>query len=91
MIVTFFVGLVSTIAGLAKLIYSLTKAQIQKQDQRISTQDEVIKSLQDDVARVSRGCGATVTASQNQLAPRVYLGATGKVRIGRFGVQRKTF
>lgn len=40
---------------------------------------------------VVAGPWTTVTAAQNQLAPRFYIGMDGKFRIGRFGVQRRSF
>lgn len=63
-VLTLIVGLGGTVSTLAAVLWSNTKALIAKQDRKIESQeaklahqDGVIDKLQDDVERLSRGCG----------------------------------
>jgi len=50
--------LCGTIASLAAIMWGFVQKHIAKQDMTITQQGIMISKLQDDVARLSRGCGA---------------------------------
>ena len=56
-VLTSFVGLGSIIATLATSLYQTLKASILTLQGRIAAQDEIIEGLQDDIERMSKGCG----------------------------------
>lgn len=45
------------IATLANLIWNVMKSRLEAQDKIISSQTDTISKLQDDVERLSKGCG----------------------------------
>jgi len=50
-------ALCGTIATLAGIMWSFVKSRIDAQDTIIASQNTTITKLQDDVERMSRGCG----------------------------------
>lgn len=54
------IGLGGVIAALAKVIWSVMQSRLTAQDKIIEAQTGTIAKLQDDVERLSRGCGHDV-------------------------------
>jgi hypothetical protein len=54
------IGLGGVIATLAKLIWNVMQSRLSAQDTIIGSQTETISKLQDDVDRLSKGCGHDV-------------------------------
>lgn len=52
------ISLGGVIASLAGIMWSFVKSRIDAQDKIIESQNAMITKLQDDVERMSRGCGA---------------------------------
>jgi hypothetical protein len=52
------ISLGGVIAALAGIMWSFVKSRIDAQDKIIESQNSTIKALQDDVERMSKGCGA---------------------------------
>jgi hypothetical protein len=52
------ISLGGVIAALAGIMWSFVKSRIDAQDKIIEAQNSTIKGLQDDVERMSKGCGA---------------------------------
>jgi hypothetical protein len=57
-ILTGLLSLCGTIATLAGIMWSFVKSRIDAQDKIIEAQNSTIGKLQDDVERMSKGCGA---------------------------------
>lgn len=51
-------SLAGTIAALAAIIWAFMKSRLEAQDKLIDAQSLMITKLQDDVSRMSKGCGA---------------------------------
>lgn len=51
-------SLAGTIAALATIMWAFMKARLEAQDKLLDAQALVITKLQDDVARMGKGCGA---------------------------------
>jgi hypothetical protein len=51
-------SLAGTIAALATIMWAFMKSRLEAQDKLIESQTVVISKLQDDVDRMSKGCGA---------------------------------
>jgi hypothetical protein len=51
------IGLGGIIATLAKLIWSIVQSRLAAQDNMIASQTSTITKLQDDIERLSKGCG----------------------------------
>lgn len=51
-------SLAGTIAALAAIIWGFMKSRLEAQDKLIDSQSLMIAKLQDDVARMAKGCGA---------------------------------
>jgi hypothetical protein len=51
------IGLGGIIATLAKLIWSIVQSRLAAQDSMIASQTSTITKLQDDIERLSKGCG----------------------------------
>lgn len=51
-------SLAGTIAALAAIMWAFMKARLESQDKLIDCQTIMISKLQDDVHRMSKGCGA---------------------------------
>ena len=49
--------LLSTIAGMAGVMWGFMKARLEAQDKIIADQSVTIKKLQEDVDRMAKGCG----------------------------------
>lgn len=58
-ILTTILSLGGVIATLAGIMWSFVKSRIDAQDKIIESQNATIKALQDDVERMSKGCGAS--------------------------------
>ncbi len=52
------ISLGGVIAALAGIMWSFVKSRIDAQDKIIESQNSTIKTLQEDVERMSKGCGA---------------------------------
>lgn len=52
------ISLGGVIASLAGIMWSFVKSRIDAQDKIIESQNSIITKLQDDVERMSKGCGA---------------------------------
>jgi hypothetical protein len=52
------ISLGTVIASLAGIMWSFVKSRIEAQDKIIESQNSIITKLQDDVERMSKGCGA---------------------------------
>jgi hypothetical protein len=51
------IGLGGVIATLSKLIWNVMQSRLAAQDTIIASQSDTISKLQDDVERLSKGCG----------------------------------
>lgn len=51
-------SLAGTIAALATIMWAFMKSRLAAQDKLIDSQAVIISKLQDDVDRMSKGCGA---------------------------------
>lgn len=51
-------SLAGTIAALATIMWAFMKSRLEAQDKLIDSQAAIISKLQDDVDRMSKGCGA---------------------------------
>ena len=51
-------SLAGTIAALATIMWAFMKTRLEEQDKLLSAQSGIIAKLQDDVARMSKGCGS---------------------------------
>ena len=51
-------SLAGTIAALATIMWSFMRSRLEAQDKLIDSQTATIAKLQDDVDRMSKGCGA---------------------------------
>lgn len=51
-------SLAGTIAALATIMWAFMKSRLEAQDKLLDAQAIIITKLQDDVARMSKGCGA---------------------------------
>lgn len=51
-------SLAGTIAALATIMWAFMKSRLEAQDKLIDSQAATISKLQDDVDRMSKGCGA---------------------------------
>ena len=49
-----------TIATMATVIWNFVRSRLAAQDKLIASQTTVIERLQDDVARMSKGCGIEI-------------------------------
>jgi hypothetical protein len=47
----------TTVSGLAGILWASMKSLLAKQEIRIGKQDSIIEKLQEDIERLSRGCG----------------------------------
>lgn len=51
-------SLAGTIAALATIMWAFMKTRLEEQDKLLAAQSCIITKMQDDVARMAKGCGA---------------------------------
>lgn len=51
-------GLAGVIGTLSGVMWGFMKSRLESQDKIIESQGNTIKALQDDIERISKGCGA---------------------------------
>ena len=56
----------STIATLAAVIWQFMKSRLESQDKLIASQTTIISKLQEDVDRMSKGCGIQACVWKNR-------------------------
>lgn len=60
------IGLGGVIATLARVIWNVMQSRLAAQDKIIASQTDTISKLQDDVERLSKGCGHDVCHWRNR-------------------------